>query len=416
MHKSQLHETDDAVQATTRSPYLVWLIWVVWLPFVIPPLANLLQSSLPLWHLLPILTGVALFFAIYLLATWQTAQRLVKSSPRTRWTETSIWLITAVLAVLSFVLALSDRTAQWLALFFFTSGYAGGSLRTISALLASTMLAILIVIVSYVMRLNWLILLQAGVFVVAVNFIIISVIRSIKTRWELQAAREEIARLAVTTERLRIARDLHDLLGHNLALIALKAELAGRLLQVAPARAAVEIGDVERVARTTLQQVREAVASYRQPTLVNELHAAQEILAAAGIAYRYEGNEKEQDLLFGELPTAVEAVLAWMVREGVTNVIRHSRARQCTINLRREQHAVGVEIVNNGIYPGDQPVDSAFTCGNGLRGLAERVAALDGHFEAGRQADDDFRLAAMIPLAGKRKRTARGDNERSQEP
>jgi two-component system sensor histidine kinase DesK len=228
-----------------------------------------------------------------------------------------------------------------------------------------------------------------------------SVVRSIKTSWELQAAREEIAHLAVTTKRLRIARDLHDLLGHNLSLIALKSELARRLVHVAPERAVVEISDVEQVACTTLQEVREAVASYRQPTLLNELHAAQEILAAAGITYHFEDDEKHND----PLPTAIEAVLAWAVREGVTNVIRHSRAQQCTITLKRERHTACVEIIDDGTGTVDQPKESAHSSGkgggSGLRGLAERVTALEGQFEAGPCIGKGFQLAVSVPLTKK---------------
>lgn len=103
---------------------------------------------------------------------------------------------------------------------------------------------------------------------------------------QLRAAREELARLAVTEERLRFARDLHDLLGHSLSVIVLESELAGRLLPAAPERAAAEVGDVERTAREALRQVRAAVAGYRQPNLKGELAAARELLPAAGIAAR----------------------------------------------------------------------------------------------------------------------------------
>ena len=194
------------------------------------------------------------------------------------------------------------------------------------------------------------------------------------------------------TERLRIARDLHDLLGHNLSLIALKSELAGRLVGISPERATIEIGDVEKVARTTLQEVREAVASYRQPTLLSELHSAQEILAAAGITYRYDSDES----MIGKLPTAVESVLAWAVREGVTNVIRHSRAHQCMIRVGQNKHDTWVEVTDDGrgtMYNKDNPDNG----GNGLRGLVERVEALGGKCETGRPAEGGFRLSVSVP-------------------
>src|SRR5262249_38244164 len=124
----------------------------------------------------------------------------------------------------------------------------------------------------------------------------------------LRVAREELARLAVAEERLRFARDLHDLLGHTLSLIALKSELAGRLARPGPERGAAEIADGEAAARAALGEVREAVAGYRRPTLAGELGAARELLAAAGIALAQGGDP-------GELPFDVEAALAWAVRE-----------------------------------------------------------------------------------------------------
>ena len=251
---------------------------------------------------------------------------------------------------------------------------------------------------------NWYDVAAPVTVVTVVGVVVMSMVRTVTTGVQLRAARGEIARLAVTTERLRIARDLHDLLGHNLSLIALKSELAGRLVKVSPERAAVEIGDIENVARTTLQQVREAVAAYRQPTLSGELHAAQEILAAAGIAYRFEGDES----MVGTLPTAIEAVLSWAVREGVTNVIRHSRAHQCTIRVARDKHNVSVEIVDDGVgvppvsdvpQPVAESSGSTGNGGHGIRGLTERVEALGGQCEVWTPVGGGFRLAVSVPLA-----------------
>lgn len=224
-----------------------------------------------------------------------------------------------------------------------------------------------------------------------------------------QAAREEAARLAVMTERLRIARDLHDLLGHNLSLITLKSELARRLAGNNSERLAAEIQDIEMVARTTLQEVREAVSNYRQPALLNELHGAQEMLAAAGIAFHYEDNNDTGDL--GTLPTPIEAALAWAIREGVTNIIRHSRAHSCTIRVSRTKENAHVEITDDGTgaikeVAAGQPADTSSAHGNnrhgnGLRGLAERISALDGQFEAGSFNGDGFCLAISLPLTQK---------------
>src|SRR5262249_47157448 len=224
---------------------------------------------------------------------------------------------------------------------------------------------------------------------------------SVTSSRRLREERVERTRYAaVAEERLRIARDLHDLLGQNLSLIALKSELAGRLLATAPERAAAEIGDVERGARTALHEVREAVAGYRQPTLASELHSARDVLAAAGIAYHAEGNGAE----VGMLPAPIDAAMAWTVREGITNVVRHSRTRQCEVRVTRVGGEARVEVTDDG--PGlvavasSQPplVPTSTGPGNGLRGLAERVSALGGRFEAGPLAGGGFRLAVAMPL------------------
>src|SRR5260221_59446 len=191
---------------------------------------------------------------------------------------------------------------------------------------------------------------------------------------ELHAAREELARLAVVEERLRMARDLHDLLGHSLSLITRKSELVGRLVEKGPTRAVQEIREVELAARQTLREVREAVAGYRQPVLESELDGAQQMLSAAGIECMIEHTA-------GMLPPATDAVLAWTVREGVTNVIRHSRARYCSIRLTRENGTVRAEVINDG----DQRQEKNIVwrrAGSGLSGLSERVTALGGHMEA----------------------------------
>jgi two-component system sensor histidine kinase DesK len=166
------------------------------------------------------------------------------------------------------------------------------------------------------------------------------------------------------------ARDLHDLLGHTLSLITLKSELAGRLVEKEPARAAQEIHEVERVARQALREVREAVVGYRQPTLHSELDAARQMLETAGVVYTIEHTARA-------LSPATDAALAWAVREGVTNVIRHSRARQCTIRIICDNESTRAEVINDG-YQGPEHDATHTKDGSSLSGLAERVAAQGG--------------------------------------
>jgi two-component system, NarL family, sensor histidine kinase DesK len=200
---------------------------------------------------------------------------------------------------------------------------------------------------------------------------------------ELRAAREQIARLAVDEERARISRDLHDLLGQSLSLVTLKGELASRLVP-ADSPGGTEVRDIVRLARGALGEVRDAVSGYRQPTLATELSAARTALAAAGISC-----DVEQSL--GALSRETEAVLGWAVREGVTNVIRHSRAAHCRIALLRADGVVRAEVVDDGVGAGGAPA------GSGLRGLGERADAIGGRLETGRGPGRGFRLTVAAP-------------------
>jgi two-component system sensor histidine kinase DesK len=191
-----------------------------------------------------------------------------------------------------------------------------------------------------------------------------------------------------------MARDLHDLLGHTLSLITLKSELAGRLLEKDPQAASQEVHEIERVARQALREVREAVAGYRQPTLRSELDGAKEILEAAGI-------EPTVEYATQTLPQSVEAVLAWVVREGVTNVIRHSRAKHCLIRITSIGEYIRAEVINDG-YPHEEY--SKGEMGSGLSGLAERVARLGGRIETGTPSSSEgigYLLKVEIPVRGK---------------
>lgn len=202
---------------------------------------------------------------------------------------------------------------------------------------------------------------------------------------ELECARHELARAAVDEERLRFARDLHDLLGHSLSVIALKAELAGRLLRDDSEAAAVHIGDLEGVARQALSEVREAVSGYRRPVLAAELDGARMALQAAGIDASLEQADTS-------LTPDIESLLAWTVREGTTNVIRHSGATHCRVAIQPGPGAASAEVIDNGRGPGESDL-----AGNGLAGLRERVERLAGALETGRGPDGGFRLRVTVP-------------------
>jgi two-component system sensor histidine kinase DesK len=376
-----------------RSAFLLWLVWILWLPFFTPPMLDMLGSHPTPLRLTISLVGVVVFFALYLWVSWQSARSLTSHTLRVFPTGLALWAPVAGLAALAIVLTAINGNS-WGAIFFYVSSGAAGWLPTRKAIPVIGAL-VLFIAVAFAAQGNLADAETPVVFVGTVGAIVIAFCWSFANSQQLRLAREAMERTAaINEERLRIARDLHDLLGHNLSLIALKSELARRLVDSAPDRAANEMRDVEKVARQALKEVREAVASYRQPTLASELRGAREMLTAAGIAYRAEYDAGA----LGGLSTAVESVLAWTVREGVTNVIRHSGARQCTILIARDEQSVRVEVADDGKAASTQTSDTGGTGGNGLRGLSERVTALGGHFTAGPADGGGFHLEVTLPL------------------
>jgi two-component system sensor histidine kinase DesK len=285
--------------------------------------------------------------------------------------------------------------------------------------------------------------------------------------YRLKETRAELARAAVAEERLRISRDLHDLLGHSLSLIALKAELAGRVIGTDPERAAREIAELETVARRSLTEVRQAVTSYRQPSLAAELVSSRRMLASAGIECQLRVPDAYS------LPPAVDALLAWTVREGATNIVRHSAAGHAEITIELTDTEATVGLSDDGMGPrgnglraianttgtvaagagaggvpggtgaggagaggtgagtggtgvpggGTSATDGVSGAsgsgaaagaggapgGSGLAGLAERAARLGGTLSAGEGDDGGFWLRVNVPLTGPAGGTAAGD-------
>ncbi|WP_406202772.1 histidine kinase [Kitasatospora sp. NBC_01560] len=221
--------------------------------------------------------------------------------------------------------------------------------------------------------------------------------RLVATMRELREARAAVAHLAASEERLRLARDLHDLLGHSLSLITLKSELAGRFMDAGKEEAArAQVADIENVARQSLIDVREAVTGFRRPTLPVELAAARTALAAAQV--RLEAAPELVDAWPG-LATEEAGALAWALREAVTNIVRHGAgATLCTVRGDEfwegggERYAV-LEITDDGAGPGKSAP------GNGLSGLDERLALVGGRLETGPgERGRGFRLRALVPL------------------
>jgi two-component system sensor histidine kinase DesK len=202
---------------------------------------------------------------------------------------------------------------------------------------------------------------------------------------QLEAAQEENLALAAMAERERIARDLHDVLGHTLSVIVLKAELAKRLIHTNPQRAAAEIADVESTARTALAEVREAIGGYRARGLAAEIEAARRTLDAAGVTLIAESAPAQT----AALSAAEETVLALALREAVTNIVRHARATTCTLRFVAEGNQRRLLVEDNG-------QSCELREGNGLRGMRERVESIGGRLSF--EHDQGTRLLIALPL------------------
>lgn len=211
---------------------------------------------------------------------------------------------------------------------------------------------------------------------------------SLGVMWQAEEARNIQARLAVAEERLRFGRDMHDVLGRNLAVIALKSELAVELAQRGRPEALDQMVEVQRIARASQQEVRDVVRGYREADLTTELAGAQGVLRAAGIECAVTGGDGTG------LPGPVQSALGWVVREAATNVLRHGDPGHCTIRLDVSADAVVLDVENDGA-----PAAAPEGTGSGLAGLRERLIALDGTLEAGPGDGGVFRLRARIPLA-----------------
>ncbi|MER5739481.1 histidine kinase [Streptomyces sp. NPDC002262] len=209
---------------------------------------------------------------------------------------------------------------------------------------------------------------------------------------ELERSRDLKARLAVAEERLRFGRDLHDVMGRNLSVIALKSELAVQLARRGRPEGVDQMVEVQRIAQESQREVREVVRGYREADLRVELEGARGVLDAAGI-------DCAVDAPALDLPAGVQSALGWVVRETTTNVLRHGDARRCAITLRAGDGEAVLTVENDGAaVPGGAGAPGR--TGSGLAGLRERLRAVDGTLEAGPAEPHSFLVTARVPLPG----------------
>ncbi|HET9102136.1 MAG TPA: sensor histidine kinase [Solirubrobacteraceae bacterium] len=370
-----------------RRPGFRYGMALIWLVFIAFPLIDAFGRRAPLVTHLLVIGGAVLFVAIYV---WLVVRA---AALRTRVPAMSAF---GVLVAISIALTLLVGPS-WGYLFTYcaAAGVMTGPARwTLTVVVVCTLLAVACALAGSSAGTA----VGAGASTLGVGMLI-ALMRDLRIRnEELEAARAELAEVAVTQERERFARDLHDLIGHSLSVIALKAELAGRLIADRPREAASEVGEVQAVARRALTEVREAVSGYRRPTLDGELAGARMALSAAGIEADVFADTPTRDR--SPLDPATEAVLAWAVREGATNVIRHSGARHCTVRVRSDLAGASVHVQDDGrgttlnghVLPGES--------GNGLAGLCERAAEVDGRVEYGSEPDGGFSLRVSVPARG----------------
>jgi two-component system, NarL family, sensor histidine kinase DesK len=378
-------EPDSQDSSRPERSRLFMILWTcMWLVLVlISPVVDFAHRNPGSARLATATAATIAFAAVYVFATWSVMTESVVWRRRP-WIWTAILCVYAVCLIVSFgsdfigaFLFVGVSAAMMLPERYGPAAVAGVSAATLATCLVyhvdgSKTAAQVLTIFMLGIAMTW-------------------VRRMVVVIHELRKAREQVARLAVNEERLRFARDLHDLLGHSLSTIALKIQVARRVVRRNPDAAERELEEVEALTQRSLAEVREAVGGYRKTTLASELEGARSALAAAGIeaSVRTEGTLTEE----------IGSVLAWTIREGVTNVIRHSGAGRCDILVRGGGTAATVEITDDG--HGSVPIPllgRGRDSGSGLKGLTERVRAAGGQLESGRRSGGGFRLAASVPI------------------
>ncbi|MEU4148543.1 sensor histidine kinase [Streptomyces parvulus] len=311
-------------------------------------------------------------------------------------------LLTALVAVAAIALAEhgpagEDVDAAALGVFVGVQGFGVGALvlgvhdrrRHVMALIAG--FAAGAGLVAFAVGLPWsgalitgAVLLLVGAFLAATAVFSVWLLKAV---YALDDAKETRARLAVAEERLRFGRDLHDVMGRNLAVIALKSELAVQLSRRGRPEAVDQMIEAQRIAQASQREVRDVVRGYREADLEVELAGARGVLSAAGIVAEVTGET-------AGLPAQVQSALGWVVREATTNVLRHGDAEKVTVVVRRTEGRVVLTVENDGAAD----VDGSPAGGSGLAGLRERLSEVDGTLAAGNAGQGVFRVTAEVPL------------------
>jgi two-component system sensor histidine kinase DesK len=347
------------------TPY-AWVVYIV--PFAMTPWVSPRFNNPAGWTLFALATLG--FLALYFRSYWARGRELI--------------LISA--AMLALGIAFWPISLGAGAMFIYAAGAIGMLEPSKHAVRGVAIIAVIVVLEAWLLQRAWYHASWPFVFTIIVGAINIHFCQVGRANARLRLAQDEIEHLAKMAERERIARDLHDLLGHTLSVVILKSELASKLADRDVERAREEIRDVERISRDALAQVRAAVAGYRSGGLENEVRHARSALASAGVAV-------EANLAKTQLPPAHEAVLALAMREAVTNIVRHAGARRCRIRVDVSGAECVLVVADDG-RGGNEPF------GSGLSGMRERVEVLGGTMT--RDGRDGTTLIVSLPLAASR--------------
>jgi two-component system, NarL family, sensor histidine kinase DesK len=342
------------------TPY-AWLIYLASVPFYGYASG---QRSLAFWVLTSL--GMLALLALYFRGYWVKDKRL-------------LWIIAAI-ALLGVVYSPTNPGSS--VYFIYAASFAAYTGSTKLAVRIVWLMLLLVGLEAWVFHLTPYFWVPGAVFVALIGSINIHYMQRRQDMRELLMAQEEVEHLAKIAERERIARDLHDVLGHTLSVIVLKSELAAKLAEKDPARAAQEIRDVERISRDALSQVRSTVRGYQSRGLLAEVEQAKSALSAAGV-------QTQCDFGAPKLPPAQEGVLALALREAVTNVIRHAKATSCYLTLRQENGSCRLQIKDDGC-------GSASAEGVGLSGMRQRVESLGGQLQ--REISSGTCLTITLPM------------------
>ena len=344
-------------QDWTSYGHLIYLVYYAIVPFLV---------AAPLWYRGLTVAATAAGLALYFGGFWIRSRQV-------------LWIVGGFVAL---GLGLMPSNAAASVFFVYGASFVGkvfepaAAYRYLAAIVASAGIE------AIALRLPIYAWLPAVVFSLLVGSMIIQQYQKKRLTDRLLMAQEQAQHMAKVAERERIGRDLHDLLGHTLSVIVLKSELASKLAAIDPARAAVEIGDVERISREALAQVRAAVQGYRSGGIESELQQARAMLDAAGV--RLEASVERPPL-----SPAQENVLALALREAVTNIVRHAQATVCRLALRQEARWCELEIADDGR-------GGAAAEGNGLSGMRQRVEAIGGVLERDGSAGTTLRIRAPL--------------------